>query len=197
MIKIKRQLNFNTDFEVRKAKDSDERYLEGYFIRYNEETELYDNIYEEVTREAVENSIKDRDIKCLFNHDTAIVLGRTGNNTLELKSDEKGLYGKVLINQEDTQARDILARIDRGDINACSFGFSINDEEVINREDGSTKFILKDIDLYEVSPVTFPAYPTTSISARQKQINKLREEDLSNWKKRMKEALNAKSINVK
>ena len=178
-----RVMNFNTEF--RSVENEEERHLEGYFIRYNEETELWPGFFEEITREAVEKNLN-KDIRCLFDHDTSLILGRTGNKTLELKSDEKGLYGKVKINKNDNQAMDIFARIERGDINACSFGFCINDEVVENRSDGTTKVTIKDIDLFEVSAVTFPAYPTTNIEARKKQIKDLRKIDLENWKEKMK-----------
>lgn len=179
----------STDFQVRESQDSDEKYLEGYFIRFNEETNLFDNIYEEVDPQSITNSLKNNDIRCLFNHQTDLVLGRTGNKTLELRADENGLFGKVKINKDDRQAMDILARIERGDINACSFGFNILNEEVVERAD-SVKFILKEIDLVEVSPVTFPAYPTTEISARNKDLKSYKERQLQVKKSKLKERLN-------
>lgn len=186
MIKM-REMYFRTDFKVRQQ--DDERYIEGYFIRFNEETELWKGVYEEVDPGAVDDSLKNNDIRCLFNHDTSIVLGRTGNGTLELKKDSKGIFGRVKINPNDKQAMDIYARIERGDINACSFGFNIIDEEIQNRDDGATKFILKKIDLHEVSPVTFPAYPTTSIEAREKDIEKHKKRQLKVRKNKLKERL--------
>ncbi|WP_242491874.1 HK97 family phage prohead protease [Miniphocaeibacter massiliensis] len=192
-----RVMNFMSEF--RSVENEDEKIIEGYFIRYNEETELYSGVYEEITREAVEKNLKGKDVRCLFNHDTAIVLGRTGNNTLELKSDEKGLYGKVRINLNDNEARDIYYRIERGDINACSFGFYILDEGIENRSDGTTKITIRDIDLFEVSPVTFPAYPTTNIAARQKQLKELEETQNKIWRETMKGRLKngTTSTNVK
>lgn len=179
----------NTDFKIRDSEDSEEKYLEGYFIKFNEETNLFDNIYEEVDPQSITNSLENNDIRCLFNHQTDLVLGRTGNKTLELRADENGLFGKVKINKEDRQAMDILARIERGDINACSFGFNILNEEVVERAD-SVKFILKEIDLVEVSPVTFPAYPTTEISARNKDLKSYKERQLQVKKSKLKERLN-------
>ena len=162
---------FNTDFEVRADEDKN-KYLEGYFIKFNEETELSRGIFEEVKPEAVSKSLKDNDVRCLFNHDTGIVLGRTGNGTLKLTADDKGVFGRVTVNPNDKQAMDILARIERGDINACSFGFNINPggEEMVTRDDGTVKFLLRDIDIKEVSAVTFPAYPTTVINARKEDV---------------------------
>lgn len=182
-----REMYFRTDFQTRQENDA--KYIEGYFIRFNEETELWDGVFEEVDPKAVDDSLKNNDIRCLFNHDTSIVLGRTGNGTLELKKDDKGLFGRVKINPNDKQALDIYARIERGDINACSFGFNIIDEEIQNRDDGTTKFVLKKIDLHEVSPVTFPAYPTTSIQARKQDLAEHKKRKLEAKKNKLKERL--------
>src|SRR5690606_7523944 len=129
-----REMYFRADFQTRQENDT--KYIEGYFIRFNEETELWDGVFEEVAPEAVDDSLKNNDIRCLFNHDTSIVLGRTGNGTLELKKDSKGIFGRVKINQNDKQAMDILARIERGDINAGSFGLNHINEATLNRVDG-------------------------------------------------------------
>lgn len=180
---------------MRAKEDDDSRYLEGYFIRFNEETELWPGAYEEVDPGAVTNSLKNNDIRCLFNHDTSVVLGRTGNNTLELKADNKGVFGRVKINPNDKQALDILARIERGDINACSFGFNIISEKIQNRDDGTIKFILEEIDLHEVSPVTFPAYPTTSIQARKKDAERFKYEQLEKRKNSLKGRLEKICLN--
>ena len=182
-----REMYFRTDFQTRQENDA--KYIEGYFIRFNEETKLWDGVFEEVDPKAVDDSLKNNDIRCLFNHDTSIVLGRTGNGTLELKKDDKGLFGRVKINPNDKQAMDIYARIERGDINACSFGFNIIDEEIQNRDDGTTKFVLKKIDLHEVSPVTFPAYPTTSIQARKQDLAEHKKRKLEAKKNKLKERL--------
>lgn len=185
----KRESYLKTNFEVRDKEESNEKILEGYFVRFNEETELWEGVFEEVDPKAVENSLKDNDIRALFNHDTGIVLGRTGNKTLELKKDAKGLFGRITINENDTEAMNILARIERGDIDACSFGFNVIKEEIEERDDGSVKFVLKDIDLIEVSTVTFPAYPTTSVKARKQDINEYQKEKIEYKRKQLKERL--------
>lgn len=187
-MKIKtREMHLSTEFKVRSAEDK--RFIEGYFIKFNEETELWDGVYEEVESGSVIGSLKDNDIRCLFNHDTSVVLGRTGNGTLKLTKDEAGLFGSVEINEKDKQALDILARIERGDVNACSFGFNIIKEEMEDRDDGTVKFVLKEIDLKEVSPVTFPAYPSTSIQARKDDIEQHKKRQLELKKKELKERI--------
>ncbi|OQR57393.1 hypothetical protein CDB3_07480 [Bacillus sp. CDB3] len=168
--------------QFRTGEQEEKLYLEGYFIRYNAETELFPGVYEEVDKRAVANSIANNDIRCLFNHDTGVVLGRAGNKTLELRSDEIGLYGKVEINRNDPEAMAIYARIERGDINACSFGFFPIKEDVETRDDGTTKFILREIDLFEISAVTFPAYPQTDIAAREKDIESMKKQKLEQRK---------------
>lgn len=154
--------------ELRAIKDEDSKVVEGYFIRFDSPTELWAGTFEEVAPEAVNNSLSN-DIKCLFNHDRGSVLGSSRNKTLELRTDPKGLWGKVLINEDDTEAMNVYQRVKRGDINTCSFGFNPIDEEVTIREDGSTQFRIKDMNLSEISIVAFPAYGDTHIEARQKQ----------------------------
>lgn len=177
-----REMVFTTDFKTR-AEDDGAKFIEGYFIRYNSETELWPGMFEEIKPEAVNKSLTENDVRCLFNHDSAFVLGRTGNRTLELKSDANGLWGRVQINENDKAAMDVYARIERGDINACSFGFVPLKERFENREDGSVKNIIEDINLIEVSAVTFPAYPTTYVEARKKDF---KEQEKMEFRSRIK-----------
>ena len=179
-----------TDFNIRSENDdSGDKFVEGYFIKFNEEAKIMEGMYEEVSPGSLDLSLKENDIRCLFNHEHGMVLGRTGNQTTELRVDAKGLYGKIKINRDDKQAMDILARIERGDINSCSFGFNIRKEEIQNRDDGSVKFVLKDIDLREVSIVTFPAYPTTSIQSRTEDLEQHEKRKLEVRKAKLKEML--------
>ena len=175
--------------EFRAAEQEEKFLLEGYFIKYNEETELYPGVFEEIDSRAVVNSLANNDVRCLFNHDTGKVLGRTGNSTLELRTDDVGLYGVVEINREDPEAMAIYARINRGDINACSFGFFPIQEDIEFRDDGTTKFVVREIDLFEVSAVTFPAYPQTEIAARNNDIESIKKQKLEIRKAKLKERL--------
>lgn len=175
--------------EFRAETVDDDLLVEGYFIKFNSETELYPGVFEEVSPEAVDLSLKGNDIRSLFNHDSNLVLGRTGNKTLELRKDEVGLWGKVKINKEDTQAMDAYARIKRGDVTGCSFGFYPIKEDMVARDDGTTKFVIRDIDLFEVSPCVFPAYPQTEIAARKKDVESFKREKLEIRKKQLKERM--------
>lgn len=169
---------FKAELKVRKEEDTKKKYLEGYFIRFNERTELQEGIYETIAPTAVERSLENEDIVCLFNHNDEKVLGRVSNKTLTLTADEQGLYGRVEVNENDKEALDVYARVARGDINACSFGFFPKAEEHRKLEDGSIEFIVRDADIKEVSIVTFPAYPTTQIEARKEQIKNIKDREL-------------------
>lgn len=80
-------------------------------------------------------------------------------------------------------------RVKRGDIDQCSFGFLINKESVDFRDDGTIKWTLKDVDLYEVSICTFPAYENTSVSARTKEFDELKNNNLERTKTMLKERI--------
>lgn len=187
----KRHMYFPTELKVRNQSEetNEAPVIEGYFAVFNQETELWPEVFEEIAPGAFNNSLEKNDIRCLFNHNTAIVLGRTSANTLVLKADEKGLYGKVTINREDTEAMNVYQRVKRGDITGCSFGFDPVDEQMINREDGTTKFIIKEANTLEVSIVTFPAYPQTEIEARKADISKITKRQLEAKKNNLKERM--------
>ena len=80
-------------------------------------------------------------------------------------------------------------RVQRGDVTQCSFGFDIKDEEYQHRPDGSDLWIIRDVVLYEVSVVTFPAYAETSVQARKDDINTIRSRQLAARKSALKERI--------
>jgi len=127
------------------------------------------------------------------------VIGRNKAGTLDLKIDSRGLWGKPTINQDDVDATNLYARVKRGDVDQCSFGFDILDEETEYREDGSIHWTIKKVKLHEVSVVTFPAYEDTSIAARKKDYDQIRARQSQVWRTKMKERLlknGTKTINA-
>ncbi|MEI3644480.1 HK97 family phage prohead protease, partial [Lactococcus cremoris] len=146
-----------------------EKIISGYFIVFNSETELYEGCFEEIAPESFDN-VDLSDVRALIDHETSKVLGRTKSGTLTLSVDAKGVYGEIKVNENDTEAMNLYSRVQRGDVDQCSFGFNILDEAMETRDDGSYKFTIKAIELFEVSVVTFPAYADTAVEARSKQI---------------------------
>ena len=168
--------------------ETDEMKIEGYFVIFNSETKLFENYYEEISDKAFKD-IDLTDIRALADHDTAKVLGRTKSQTLSLSVDDKGLYGEITINKNDSEAVNLYERVKRGDIDQCSFGFNILDETMDTRADGSTKWTITEIELFEVSVVTFPAYADTSVEARGAQIKQLEKRNLQKRKQQLKERI--------
>ena len=175
--------------EFRAAEDGGERYIEGYFAVFGGVYELWPGATESIDPHAFDGTLSG-DIRALINHDTTLVLGRTRAGTLELRTDSRGLWGKIRINQNDGDAMNLWHRIERGDVDQCSFGFDILEEEAEFREDGTAHWTIKAVKLYEVSPVTFPAYEDTSVSARKRDYEQIKNRCTAVWKEQMKERLN-------
>lgn len=177
------------DIHLREADtENEEKIIEGYFVVFDDETNLFDGVYEKIDKNAFSETLE-KDIKALYDHDSAKVLGRTTNKTLTLKVDDHGLYGKILINDKDTEAVNLYERVKRGDINQCSFGFYVEEEETETRDDGSVLFTIKKVNLLEVSVVTFPAYSNTSVEARHKDYTNYKKKKTKIWKEQMKERM--------
>lgn len=161
--------------------DDGKMFIEGYFSVFNSPYELWDDVTEEVAQGAFDETLSE-DIRCLIDHETRLVLGRNKSGTLELKTDARGLWGKVEINHNDQDAVNLYERVKRGDVDQCSFGFEILDEEFIDNGDGTAKWIIRKVKLYEVSIVTFPAYEETSVSARKKDIETINKRKITTFK---------------
>lgn len=177
-----------TELQTRAETDSPDKYIEGYFAVFNKETELWPGAFEEVAPGAFDGTLLD-DVRALINHDTTLVLGRTKANTLELKADNVGLWGRIKINPNDTDAMNLYERVARGDVDQCSFGFNILAEETDWRDDGTVKWTIKEVKLFEVSPCTFPAYEQTGIQARKEHVEQHQKRMLDARKLKLKERL--------
>ena len=158
--------------------------IEGYFAVFNSIYQIAPDMSESIAPGAFDNTLSG-DIRALINHDTTLVLGRTKADTLKLRTDNYGLFGHIDINPNDTDAMNLYNRVQRGDVDQCSFGFDILDEETDFREDGSVHWTIKEVRLYEVSPCTFPAYEETHIAARTKERDELKKRRNEAWKEKM------------
>lgn len=172
--------------QFRAAAADGEKYIEGYFSTFNGTYELWPGATESVDPHAFDGALSD-DVRALIDHETRLVLGRTKPKTLELRVDSIGLWGRIKINQSDSDAMNLYSRVERGDVDQCSFGFDILEEATEWRDDGSIHWTIKKVKLYEVSCVTFPAYEDTSISARKKDYELVKKRSSDAWKSGMKE----------
>ena len=171
-----------------RARDEGGPVIEGYFSVFNRDYELWPGAVEQVAPGAFRETLGG-DIRALANHDTRLVLGRTTTGTLTLREDDKGLFGTIKMNEQDSDAMNLYARVQRGDVSQCSFGFDILDEEFTERSDGSVLWTIRKVRLYEVSVVTFPAYVETAVSARKAEVDTIRRRRLDAWKNEMKERM--------
>lgn len=147
---------------------------EGYAAVFNQEAVIYEfgnyRMREKIAPGAFARAIKEKqDVRCLQNHDANMVMGRTKNGSLRLAEDGTGLAFDCDF-PATQMARDLHALLDRGDVDQCSFSFTVNKETwtTEKKDDGSVDElrVVEDVDLYDVGPVTFPAYEGTSVQAR-------------------------------
>ncbi|HET6844967.1 MAG TPA: HK97 family phage prohead protease [Candidatus Angelobacter sp.] len=177
MTKQERRI-LTTEFRV--AKTGKATRLSGYAAVYNSDSEDLGGFTEQIAPGAFDAVLAaGPDVRALVNHDPSLLLGRTLSGTLTLRSDSKGLFYDVLV--PDTQlGRDTLALAERGDITQSSFGFTIDEDDedaqewfdrngnkVARWSSGGVKRVIRKIGgLFDVSPVTYPAYTASSVQAR-------------------------------
>ena len=178
--------------EFQTREDNGDLIIEGYFAVFNSNYEMWEGASESIAPGAFDSSLAG-DIRALTNHDTTLVLGRTKANTLELKSDSHGLFGRVKVNPKDSDAVNTYERVKRGDVDQCSIGFMIRSEETDFRDDGSIHWTITDVELFEVSVCTFPAYEETGVTARHRDADELKKRADEAWKLQMRERLNKNS----
>jgi HK97 family phage prohead protease len=162
---IERRLLKFDRIEIRAAEGGG-KLLAGHAAVFDKDSEEMWGFTERVAAGAFTKTLQEDDIRGLFNHNPDYVLGRNTSKTLRLAEDAVGLGFEIDL--PDTQlARDLVISIERGDITGCSFGFSTISDKWDYSEDGSrTMRTLLECKLYDVGPVTFPAYPDTDVAVR-------------------------------
>lgn len=171
----KRKLYTGGTVEIRQGDDdgNDEGIIEGHaalFYDGTPETEynFYGLFVERIAKGAFNRALKEKDdVRGLFNHDSNQVLGRVTSGTMKLSKDDRGLIYRI--DTPDTQVgRDVTTLIQRGDVTGSSFAFSVEKEtwKIIDDKNLPDIRTIDRVKLYDVSPVTYPAYENTDVSAR-------------------------------
>lgn len=180
-----RQLR-STPQQFRTRDDGDDLIIEGYFAVFDSPYVLWDGATEIVKPGAFAGCLSG-DIRALIDHDTRLVLGRTKAGTLTLREDARGLYGTIKINRDDADAMSLYARVQRGDVDQCSFGFDIEEETFVDLGGGQCRWEINKVNpLYEVSVVTYPAYEETAVKARHADLAEIQRRQAEAWKTKMK-----------
>jgi len=166
---------FSTVLRAKSDKSGPKRLI-GYVAKFNELSGDLGGFREKIAPGAFAESIKNDDIRALFNHDSNFVLGRTSAGTLQLSEDRNGLLMEVVL--PDTQAaRDLWQSVSRGDITSQSFSFTTI-KDSYETVDGEQIRTLLEVKLFDVGPVTFPAYESSDIQARQRALTNTSKGDI-------------------
>ncbi len=161
--------------EIRTAEGGGQK-LDGYAAVFNQETMIGSSQWsfrEQIAPGAFSEAIEQDDVRALFNHDENYVLGRNKSGTLRLAEDDEGL--RYEIDPPDTSAgRDVVSLVARGDVDGSSFAFRVIEDSWEYPKDPASgqrplRTVLK-VELFDVSPVTYPAYPQTTVSARARSM---------------------------
>lgn len=182
--KIRQMRSIASQFKTRE--DGEERRIEGYFAVFNSIYQIAPDMSESIAPGAFTEALENDDVRALIDHETMYVLGRNKAGTLELREDETGLWGSILVNPNDQDANNLWSRVNRGDVNQCSFGFDILEEETEFLDDGTVHWTIKKVKLYEVSVCTFPAYAETSVEARKEDKAQLIKRENEKWRSEMR-----------
>jgi HK97 family phage prohead protease len=138
-----------------------QRYAEGYAAIFNKRSNDLGGFMEIVTPGAFGKTLKESDVRALWNHNTEHVLGRINAGSLELSADSKGLHYRIAL-PDTSYARDLSALLERRDVNQTSFTFRTVHDYWDRTEWGMPLRYLHDVQLIEVGPVSFPAYTETT-----------------------------------
>jgi hypothetical protein len=169
-----------TEFRIATAEDGS-RTLSG-LIPYNSPSCDLGGFTELIAPSAFAGAVAaGADVLCLRDHDVSILLGRTKSKTLSLTDSPEGLRFTCKL-PRTTQATDLAASVDRGDLDANSFGFVTLEDKWLADAAGSVVRTLISVELFEISPCSFPAYPSSQVSVRSCPVelrSKLNKRDAS------------------
>jgi len=162
--------NFKAKIEVRKKDEGSE--CGGYAAVFNSLSEDLGGFRERIMPGAFARALREgQDVRALVNHDPSMILGRSTAGTLSLKEDENGLEWNCSM-PNTSYASDLRESLNRGDIDQCSFGFVARTtkwSEEPDPDDPKRTMVVRelhDVDLFDVSAVTYPAYPQTNCDMR-------------------------------
>ncbi len=170
------ETRFTQNATVEMRQDGEKHFFTGYaavFYREGDsgtEYPMWDDYIERIQPEAFTRALKEKhDARALFDHESNILLGRVSSGTCELSVDKTGLRFEVPYDETDPDHARVRSKIVRGDLTGCSFAFSnVSADWEERNDDGKTVYIrnIKDLDLHDVGPVTYPAYSATEAGFR-------------------------------
>lgn len=135
--------------------------VEGYALKFNTESRNLGGFTETISKDAL-NGVDLSDVRCFLDHDSSKLLGRTSSGTLKLSVDEIGLHFRCAL-PNTSVGRDAMELVQRGDLNQCSFGFTVEKDKWTKGESMMTRSINQIGSIFEISLVSIPAYDDTDV----------------------------------
>lgn len=176
------------DLETRTEENSNEKIISGYINKFNTRSQ-YMGFYEEVSEGAFNRTLADgHNIYAMYNHDSNMILGSTRSGSLKLNVDNIGLHFELRINPNISYANDLYELVKNGDIEGCSFGMFVLDDEWTYTEDKIDLRTIKEVELIECTITPFPAYLDSEASCRSFELHSKEIEEIKK-KKELKRKL--------
>lgn len=180
------------NLEVRAVGDeAEKKTIGGYAVKYNTPTLIRDRwgdeFLEEISAGAFDKSLKERNQKALWNHDTSKPLGSVTAGTLRFNSDASGLNYDIDL-PNNSYGNDAYESVQRGDVDGSSFGF-VCKENVWSKVQYEGREVYKrsitEAEIFEVSPCTFPAYESSEISIRSMDESRQQKREMNTLRKKL------------
>lgn len=167
----KRQLGLAEKVELREDENKQPAGITGYAAVFYDGTpeteyEIVDGLRERIMPGAFDRAMNEgHDVRGLFNHNADLLLGRTKSGTCRLSVDSRGLKYDIPLDPSDPDHLRVAAKLKRGDVNGSSFCFVAQKQDWKDEGDMTYREV-RDVDLYDVGPVVFPAYTASSSALR-------------------------------
>lgn len=195
---MKRQVRItNNESNIRSSAEEDgQEYLTGYAALFGDPTLIAHSFYESIHPDAFQSALaRNDDVRALFNHDPNLILARTKSGSLKLEVDSKGLKSTIRI-PDTTLGKDLKYHIEAGDISQMSFAFIILREEKRGVLNDVPWYEILDLELFDVAPVTYPAYENTNIEVQRSLDIRLRDIQLREVNARANYDLRSRQIRL-
>lgn len=160
-----------------RSDNPDKRVVRGHGAVFNSRSQDLGGFVEEIAEGAFDNALKDgvSDIRALIDHNPSLILARTSSGTLKVYPDEKGLAYEFEL-PDTSYARDLAVNLDNGNITQSSFAMTVARDRWEELEDGTIlRTILEVEQLFDVSPVTYPAYTEADVRIAKRSLNEFQE----------------------
>lgn len=166
-----------SDLQYRADEEDEQKSsFSGHAAVFNKWANIAGLFLERIAPGAFKKTIKEADVRLLFNHNPDLVLARNKSKTLRLAEDDIGLLTEADLDRRQTYANDLAIAMERGDVDQMSFAFRIVKQEWEDADGDGTdlpKRTILEAQLYDVSPVTYPAYTETDASLRSAAFDTL------------------------